>query len=235
MKFCIENIPDLKKYFLGSFVKFVGVRGCRPNGEATEAGELIHTVDKINPDSISGKRFEGTEATPYTFKLYSMVQPERCPEIEMILPKKSYFNADGGCYFLSRIPARQYHRGITPENTWIQRLMFDYHDSCGLTGHLLQKYVGKQAFYSFAPREDISYAVSPRIAVSASGDVWVDTIKIGTVDYDTETICVLPLFHDEIKTILNNLGQSSWKITPPDVPKRKPRGTKSKQTEEAEF
>lgn len=234
MKFCTETVKDLDKYFRNTFVKFVGLRGKFSDGtECAPAEELVHSVEVINNSYIKGKRWENGEAVPYQFMLYSEKQVP-APEIEFILPRKSYFNTDDGAMLLQRIPARQYRRGVCGDNTMIHQLApSGGFGSLGVQLELMDKYVRKPHFYTFEERP-VSYAVSRRIAIAGT-KVYVDQIIIGSINYATKTVHVLPLFIPELEAIIKNLGQPGWKVAMPESPKAKAKPQVKPAHEELEF
>jgi hypothetical protein len=198
MKFCQENSEDIKKYFQGSFIKF------------PQAGEVLHYVDRVEGHSIRGKLFAPDETgkmveSPFIFHLNPM--DATTPDVEFILPRKSYFNHNGEAHLLFRIPARQYSRGVTAANTAVFKLEFEDHRNLSLTFERLTAYVGKQAFLPFADRGN-SYAVSRRVAVSGDASIFVDQTRIGCVDYEKQTITVLDaLFVSELQRLVQEHGQ----------------------------
>lgn len=214
MKFCAENSKDIQKYFQGAFVKFPGMGGVYGDGSAAkDAGDIIHTVDHVTPNSIKGKRREGDEDVPYEFLLYSEDEAPP-PEVEFILPRKGFFNADSHAYMLYRIPARQYKRGVCNDNTAIVKLTADgSFNEQPLDIKLLTAYVEKQAYRGFASHGLSSYAVSRRIAVSASGMVFIDRVRVGSVDTSEKTITLSQiLFQHEIERALVEHGQYNFKV-----------------------
>lgn len=223
MKFCVENISDIDKYFRNTFVKFTGLRGTFQDGtDCPPAEELVHSVERISGNIISGKRWEDGQTIPYQFYLYPEADAH-APDVEFILPKKSFFNADEGAYLLQRIPARQYRRGICADNTIIQLL----HSgggfiNAGVDMSLLNKYIQKPCFYPFAERA-VSYAVSRRMAVAVTGHIYVDYMDIGTINYETGVINVLPMFHAEVEGVLKQHSQHMLMLAPPAgaVPKKR--------------
>ena len=210
MKFCSENSKDIQKYFQGAFVKFPGMAGVFGDGAvAAEAGDIIHTVEQVTSSYIKGKRIEGNDAVPYEFCLYSEAEVVP-PEVEFILPKKSYYNGPSGALMLFRIPARQYKRGVCSDNTAIVQLQSaGTFEPYPLTVITLTEYVGKQAYKRFEAHKLPSYAVTRRIGVAANGHVFMDRVKIGTIDYTTNTIKLgRDLFVPEVQKALRIHGQS---------------------------
>lgn len=214
MKFCAENSKDIQKYFQGAFVKFPGMGGVYGDGSvAKEAGDIIHTVDQVTPNSIRGKRREGDEDVPYEFMLYSEDDAPP-PEVEFILPRKGFFNANGYAYMLYRIPARQYKRGVCTDNTAIVKLTAGGNfDEQELNIQLLTAYVEKQAYKGFADHGQNSYAVSRRIAVAQNNMIFIDRVRVGSVDYKEKAVTLSQvLFQQEIERALVEHGQYNMRV-----------------------
>lgn len=226
MKFCVENIKDISKYFQGTFVKFTDMRGVYADGsECPPAEELVHTIDSIQGATIRGKRWEHGEYVPYQFLLYGEHEAP-APEVEFILPKKGWFNTKHGATLLFRVPARQYRRGVCDDNTSILSLLGDSFNPQSVSVETLHDYIQKPKFGGFGMQLR-SYAVSKRLAVSTTGKIYVDKISIGTINYDAATIQALPLFHSELEQVLKDHGQVGiYTIVKLTVPKRKPRAGK---------
>lgn len=199
MKFCQGNYRDIQKYFQGSYIKL------------PEAGETLHWIDRVYEDHIKGKLYQKNEKgeveeEPFIYYLHPL--SEASPEVEYIMPRKSYFNHEGRAMFLSRIPARQYHRGITAENTQIQALNATAFVGISINASRLTAYVGKQAFMPFKQHAG-SYAVSSRMAVNELGLLYLDTTKIGRVHYEERLIIVSnEMFIPEVERVLRNHGQT---------------------------
>ena len=231
MKFCSENAKDIQKYFQGAYIKFPGLQGVFGDGKsAADAGEIIHTVEHVTNDVIKGKRLEGKESVPYEFFLYSE-QDQPAPEIEFILPKKSYFNdSQGQALMLFRIPARQYKRGVCSDNTSIVQLTAEgTFEAYPLTVVTLTEYVGKQAYHKFAPPVGPSYAVTRRIAVAKCGHIFIDRTKVGTIDYAANTIKLgRELFEPEIRKAMRQHGQA-FNIVVQEAPAKKVKKTLSEK------
>lgn len=208
MKFCAENAKDIDKYFRGSYMKFVGMSATLADGSPVPVpAEAVHFVDRVEGDVVKGKFTQEGERVPFLFHLYpSSAAP--APEVEFILPKKSYFNTPHGACLLYRIPARQYRKGVCADNTAIQLLHSAYAFAPQeISFDLLTLYVGKQAFEKFGPHNN-SYAVSKRMAVSMTGIIFLDQTRIGSINYDKSLIQVnQQMFVPEINSVLRTHGQ----------------------------
>ncbi len=202
MRFCSENAKDIDKYFRHSYMKFVGMQATLADGSPVPfSAEAVHFVEHVSAVEIKGKTLREGEKVPFVFHLDK--NNSTAPEIEFILPKKSYFNTPQGACLLYRIPARQYRKGVCPDNTAISCLVnvgsFVNQD---ITFELLNLYVGKQSFDKFA-EQNKSYAVSRRMAVSLSGNLFLDKTRIGSINYVDKTIHVNQLmFVPEVESVV---------------------------------
>ena len=204
MQFSQENASDIRRYFNGSFVKF------------PQSGELLHYIEQSNDTSVRGKVYipndKGEwETRPFIYHLSP--EGKQAQEVEFVLPRKSYFNYKGSAHILYRLPARQYHRGITRENTLICRLSSEGDfGNTHLDFECLNAYVGKQAFPKFEVREaELSYAVSRRVAVSSyNRRVFVDRVAVGKISYQGQGCIILEndIFLPEIQKLVESHGQS---------------------------
>lgn len=197
MKFNTDNYQDIAKYFKHSYVKF------------PVTGEFLCTIDKVEPTHIIGKVFVPTSAGTWEAQDYQQDITGDGVELEFIMPRKSFFNYNGNACLLTRIPARQYKKGITTENTTISKLTasggFNMQE---LDFQLLNAYVAKQAFSAFGSA-DKSYAVSPRMAVTSKGSIFVDSTQIGVYDKKTSSAQVYnELFRSEVERVAVQHGQS---------------------------
>jgi hypothetical protein len=130
MLFIPENRDDIIKYFSKSYLKF------------EEYGDTLFFIDIVDKYLIHGKVDDGREFTMY-------LSDEHPYTVDYILPHKSFFQYDKHAVMLSRVPARQYHRGITAQNT---SLMY-YAGEMGLgkaelSFNTLKAFVTKQKFFT---------------------------------------------------------------------------------------
>lgn len=228
MIFCSNNVSDLKRYFQNSFVKF------------PMAGEIVHYVDKVQSDGVRG-RFYGPDdkgnmvEQEFLFELHH--DDGLQPDVQFIMPRKSYFNHEGKAHLLKRIPARQYHRGVTSENTSIVNLHTNG-DFLGvnLKFAVLHAYVGKQAFPPIRRLDGGSVAISPRLAYAAAGNLYVDQIRIGSINHDDKVIHLSnELFLPEVSVVAGEYTVSTPKETKKPTKKVNPKGYTPKKVKAEEF
>jgi hypothetical protein len=188
---------DIIKYFKNSYLKF------------KETGDTLFFLTHVTNDEISGQIEDGRD-----FKLY--LDEKEPYEVDYILPHKSFFQFGEHCCMLQRIPARQYHRGITEENTSV---VFRHGapapdgtekiKNMGLSFEILKAFVQKKKFFSLmeASKEPVvSCALSPRMMyVRANRAIFIDFVQVAKVDWKTKTIAMLaPLFKQEVMNLLVN-------------------------------
>lgn len=180
MKFCTENWADIQKYFQNTYMKFPQF-----------AGDRVHYIDRVRENMIQGTYMEGDKQEQFQFDLYR-AQEHPAPEVEFILPKKSWFQHGNDARFLYRLPARQYKKGVSGENTAIVgiRGTSTLFDPMGVSFPTVNAYVAKPAFVllSSVPKEHTSTALSPRIAVHRCGKLFVDMFHAATVDWEARTV-----------------------------------------------
>lgn len=178
------NWPDAEKYFAGCFVK------------VKEYDDTIVYLDKVTNEGIFGTdennnnimiEFDGATTGKVGYTL------------DYILPKKSYFQYGPYAALLYRIPARMWKKGINKQNTELVRLENSF-NKMPLGFDELKAYVRKPVHQSYTTYKDNeSTALSPRLAITFMGDIFIDKTKIGKL-IDNQVI-VRKLFLDECKTV----------------------------------
>jgi hypothetical protein len=198
MIFMSANYDDISRYYKSTYVKF------------KETGDKLFYIRHVTPVSVTGCDEDGTEFELFLGNDYPY-------EVDYILPRKSFFQANKRAILLQRIPAKQYQRGISTGNVRLTGLA----KTGGLSTHeigfdLLKAFVTKQAF----PRLDeaikntarnVSVALSSRIAyVPDVGYFYVDTTVIAQVDKKTKQIHMLQnVFRNEMQELVQN---SQYKV-----------------------
>lgn len=195
MIFSPSTVPDIKKYYVGSWIKF------------PERGDCLHYVEKVETLHIDGACIPAVWAsTPSEEKVCLHLHEDQPYEVEYVLPKKSLFTHKGMVCLLERIPAKQYYRGACSENVVISALRSDGWIPIDFTGKLLQSYVEKQAFTTLTSSNIAggNHALSSRFSFSSElGILYVDTNVIGSYD-GRKTLKVRPLFLPEVARLFKN-------------------------------
>lgn len=188
-----QNFDDVKKYFQHTYVKFA------------ETGDHIWHIDTVNPNEIicsdKNKEQVGIDLTiGYN--------------LEYILPRKAVFQFGNEAVMLSRIPARQWKKGMckantafhsmTSEGTWVQ-LNFDI--------NMIEGFVNKPSYYplDIAVKElsdengDLfSVALNSRMSLSKSGKLYIDNVLVGKVIFKDKVVVCKHIFKPEIAKIFAN-------------------------------
>ena len=189
-----NNWRDIQRYYESCFTKF------------PETGDQIFLIRSVSPNLIEGRAEDGTPLNCFLHQ-----EEDQEPYLlDYILPKKSYFEYNGRACLLSRIPARQYKRGLSADNTQIVALMGDgSFEKLTIDFPVLGAYIQKQNFRSFG--EGISHssvALSPRIALTKSGHLFVDAVRIGHYDYISKTITTKhKAFKRELEEIMQRTNE----------------------------
>ena len=189
MFFTPENREDINKYYRNSFLKF------------KETGDTLYYITNVDANMVSGQVENGRD-----FKLY--LAKEEPYEVDYVLPHKSFFQYGDNAVMLQRIPAKQYHRGLTPDNT-----MVSFRGVGGAVSNLpidfiiLGAFVKKQKFFSLgeAMKKDLTSCVlSPRMMyVKQTKNIYIDFTPVATVEVKTKKITMLaPIFEEEIRDFL---------------------------------
>lgn len=192
-----QNFDDVKKYFQHTYVKFA------------ETGDHIWHVDTVSPNEIictdKNKEQVGIDLNiGYN--------------LEYILPRKAIFQFGNEAVMLSRIPARQWKKGmckantafhiLNSEGTWMA-LNFDI--------HMIEGFVNKPSYYPVdlavkeLSKESVdhvaSVALNPRMAICHSGKLFVDNVLVGKISFKEKTLLCKKIFKPEISKVF-----SDWSI-----------------------
>lgn len=198
MIFTHNNVEDIRKYYRNTYVKF------------SDLGETICFIEEVKQKEIDGEVVPCVIGKTSSGDLFTLpLWADQPYEVEYVLPKKGFFVHKGNLYQLRRIPARQYSRGVCPDNTSI--VCFDKYgvfNGADVTAELLQAYVNKPDI-KYPSMADIKEAqqtyacllLSRRIVLLPySGKVLVDGMVVGGVS--TEGVKVRSLFYPELSSLL---------------------------------
>jgi phosphoribosyl-AMP cyclohydrolase len=166
-----DNWEDIKKYYLGCFINL-------PNSDK------LFFVDNVTSEGIFGK-CEGDSASSPKENVMIDFSGEFSEEpgyfIKCPLPQKRWFLYKNRAYYISRIPKKQWKKGISPENTTALYLLGDGNFlTTSLSADLLRAYANSP----LPTKTEASYPLSDRFVVSASGHLFVDLLYIGHVYSD---------------------------------------------------
>lgn len=193
MIFCTSNHDDINRYYKNTYVKF------------KETGDTLYYIRHVSREVIKGTDQTGTE-----FELW--LSDEHPYEVDYILPNKSYFQYKKRACMLMRIPARQYQRGLSANNTRIQSISrTGGANNLELDFSLLMSFVSKQEFLKIDKAvlnkaKDHSIALSPRFAyVPDNKVILADQVSVATVFPEEHKIVLRhPIFLPELKELVAN-------------------------------
>lgn len=182
-----NNYEDIKKYYQGCFVKF------------KETGEHIWYIDHVDPEKIVCSDSKKEEVA---------IDLDIGYEIDYILPKKTVFQFGDYAMILTRVPARQWKKGLSKQNTRFARL--GAQGSWGAVDFAIsyiEGFTNKPSYYdaqdtlkAFAnPASDLqSAAITPRISMCREGKVFIDGVLVGKFDLNEKTFVCKKIFQPEL-------------------------------------
>lgn len=187
-----SNWEDIRKYYGETYIKI------------PDTGEQLWWVLSVEPTQVilrstladkEESLLELHEDQPYV--------------VEMVLPHKSTFQFNDHAYFMERVPAQQYRRGIANTNCKLYMLR---ENSCwqqiSLRDDILNAYVNKQSFIPpGAASKYASIALSPRWSMTKAGSVFVDMIQAGSINFETKMYTVTGVIRPEFEKLLKIHGE----------------------------
>lgn len=190
MLFIPSNREDILKYYKNTYVKF------------KETGDTLYFIEHVYED-----RIVGTSENGQPFTLY--MDDEHPYELEYVLPQKSFFQYGEHAAMLRRIPARQYYRGVSPDNTQIMYLAAGTVRKFDLGFGTISAFVNKKQFFSLSQaRKSPNYScvLSPRMMYQRTNrGLYMDFVQIGTV-YANEVRLSKPIFKTEVEDLMKQTG-----------------------------
>jgi len=183
MRFSPSVWRDIERYYLNTWVKF------------QEFGDRLFYIERVTESEVTGIDQERNEF------LLALAEEEPYT-LTYVLPHRAVFQYEGNAMLLQRIPARQYKRGLSAENTGIRLVT--------TTGNLdmrieyLIAYVNKQNYPSlkdaiFSSNKKRSVALGGRFSFDkVSQSIFLDTRPIARYFRDEKILRVLSLFRNEI-------------------------------------
>ena len=211
MLFSSQNCKDIERYFHGTWIKLP---------VDAEAGhldpDLLIRVDRVNRDYVQGI---GEDDSRYVIHLSG--DPELAFNVDYILPHKSYFVHNNNACLLTRVPARQYKRGLCSENTEVYQLTSkEGFNKLEITVDLLKSYTRKPAFSTLAEVAQggkSSFALAPRFAIALDGNIFCDTTRIGRFNPKERVIYTRhKLFETDLKKLCGDYVRGVIVGTEPD-------------------
>lgn len=184
-------IDDIKKYYLGTIVKF-------PN-----TGDRLQQIVDVYKGELRCVDADG-------FELF--LDLDEAYEVEYAMPSRTVYQMGKRAAMLYRKPAKQYYRGIHTENTVVVTLTSTGNWSThNIFINLLQEFVDKPCYQDINlidPRSFDSIALNKYVAVTTHGKVYIHTSHVGSVSFQEKTVTVFnSLFKPELTEAF-----SPWKV-----------------------
>jgi len=184
-----DNWEDCKKYYEHTFTKF------------KETGDTIFYINKVTPDDIVAVDINKNEVGIDLTVGYNL---------EYVIPRKTVYQYGSRAYMISRIPAKQWKKGMCSSNTQIHYL----DDQWMLTEFDMNKiegFVNKPSYLTSAqgiPKllngECVSIALSPRFSMNNTGYVYLDSCIVGEYSFSNNVLKGKKIFAPEFKTLFPN-------------------------------
>lgn len=199
-----QNKSDIDKYYRNTYVKLTNYAEYNPDTPFDP--DTLFFIEKVKDDGIYGKTQNG--------EMFEVKFDEEDPlELAYPLPHKSYFQYAGMACMLARVPARQYKRGISHENTKIVALKEN-----GTIGNVsvgfepLSVYVKKPMFTRLSVakhQSDRSVSLSPRMAfVPLMQQMYVDHTPVAVLS-ENKIKLIKSVFKPEIEALLKEHDEHS--------------------------
>lgn len=190
----VNNIEDVKKYFLHTYVKF------------KEKGEKIFLIKEVSSIEIIAEDLQGEEIS---------VDLQIGYTLDYLIPKKTIYQHGKNAILLTRIPARMWRKGMDSKNTKFFILGFSnkWHE-IPFNMDIIEAYVKKANYFSFeevlkyfsTPHNMLeSAALSSRIAISKKGRLFLDDIQIGKYLKSKKQMVVKKIFYSDIKNLIPDI------------------------------
>jgi hypothetical protein len=200
MEFTSANRNDIQKYYINTFVKF-----------------KEHAIEKsLDPDAlffienVDSMKVTGTCESGDPFIIW--LSDEHPFVVDYVLPHKSFFQMNSYAILLERIPAKQYYRGLSSDNTQMTFL-----SGAAATPKKLD--IGFESLKAFVKKKNF-FTLSEAIADSslntcvlsqrmqynrATKLIHVDHIAVARVNPKLKCVHMLkPIFKSEVEDILKN-------------------------------
>lgn len=187
MQFVPDVWRDIDRYYKDTWVKF------------REFGDRLFYIHHVSSEQVTGKDQDGDE-----FVLY--LTNELPYSLSYVLPHRAVFQHKTDALILQRIPARQYKRGLSSENTRICRVV-DGKELDFAIGYL-NSYVNKQSYATlrealFETSKSKSLALGGRFAYDRLDQrLFLDSKIIAKFNREMNVLRVLSLFRPDLEELI---------------------------------
>jgi hypothetical protein len=167
-----ENWTDAQKYYENTLIKVVD-----PENKF-DSDKTVWYVEKVDPQFMLLKDVNSTQKV--------LIDLDKGYNLEYLIPGKAIFQKGEAAIALSRLPKRMWKKGMTSENTQFAILTSVGWKPIAFESSYVFGFVNKPGYYTindalkgFKNDDLTSAAITPRIALSAKGALYCDSVVIG--------------------------------------------------------
>lgn len=191
-----DNWEDVKKYYHNTFVKF------------KETGDVVWYVDRVDPERMLVTNSQGEEAGIWLPDGY---------QIDYVMPGRAVYQYGQNAVMLSRIPARQWKKGMCKANTAFHFLTWDgIWTSNPFDIKVIESFVNKPGYYNVdLAINDMkngtiaSAALTHRISICKNHRVFVDQLLVAKVDPIKKELIARKIMIPELSKVFTNFKVKS--------------------------
>lgn len=185
-----SNVDDVKKYYHQTWVKFPKL-----------SGDTLWWIERVSHEFLEVLSDKGEEA---------LIDLKRGQEMDYVIPKKAVYQFGGKAAYLSRIPARQWKKGMCDKNTKFQVLGSAKWDNAHFDIGIIAGFVNKPSyldFYSVLKQwqvqdyTTVSVALTPRISCNFTGSVFIDDTLVGKYDLAKDILTTREIYKENLQPL----------------------------------
>lgn len=172
-----SNADDIRRYFQGTYVKF------------REFGDTLFYIQEVNSERIWGQDENQDDFVVYLSNQHPY-------SLDYVLPNRAVFQYSNRVAMLQRIPARQYRRGLSEDNT---KMFFPSSGTVlDINFTTLKKFVRKTSYRSlkealFGKGKDKEIALNSRMWFNRNSQTLMcDVFPIGVFDRANSSFLAVP-------------------------------------------
>lgn len=184
---------DIERYYRNTYVKFKGF------------GDLLFYIQRVTPENITGVDENGDD--------FVLTLSEDAPyQLDYILPNRALFQYKDRVAMLQRIPARQYKRGLCPENVRIIRPGVAESSNGGqidISFDSLKVFVNKPQYRTlkeavYSKTRDKEVALTPRAWFSRLNQaLYFDRAGVAAFNRDAKRWTTVSGFKEEVQALVS--------------------------------
>ena len=187
-----DNWKDVQRYYQGTFVKFRG------------EDDKVFKITNVDPNQVVAQDSSGEQV---------YVDLSRPYNLDYVIPKKAVYQFGDNAAFLSRIPARMWRKGMDEKNTRIHTCTdIGTWQGVELKHATIEGFVNKPGYFDYVDARSQflngtslkSAALSPRVLVTRKGQVFIDQVVVGRIEFDKNILSVKDIFSSDITPLFPN-------------------------------